>query len=488
MSKQRGKLAPMAHLLNGSRSPIYMLDAQHALTFCNQSLLDWVRCELGDLQGRIVKYCSGTVKAPPPSSSEKSALPAWSDDALDLLAAGLCPPPEAWDGREAIASVTTIDEHNWLRRRSARFFPLKDEQDEFAGLIVLVDDNDLPDPLTPLPTSLSTSMPTVPFSWPDDESIRLHELLQEFRADMSVSFNVDRFVGRSSAARRARTQIMLATQTRSSVAVWGPPGVGRQHVARAIHYGRAGSRRPGSYFPIDCAVLSADLIDSTFRALIAQHRSDPERGPSTILLTDVDLLSTDLQRTLLLILNDSQFMFRIVTTSLAPLSKSVEDPDKPFRSDLVAALSPIEIELPPLIDRREDIPLLSQAFVEEWNIDHDQQVGGLTPEALELLDGYHWPLNIEELRETIVFGCNAAIGPRLAASDLPDRVHYARAAARRPAREAESIDLDVYLASIEERLIRRALDLAGDNRSKAALLLGLNRPRLYRRMEQLGIE
>jgi transcriptional regulator of acetoin/glycerol metabolism len=484
MSKQRGKLAPLAHLLNESRSLIYMLDAQRSITFCNQSLLDWIRCDPVDLQGRIVKYHSGAIKVPHPANKENNVSPDWSDESLDLLAAGLCPPPEAWDGRETIASITTVDEHGFLRRRSARFFPLRNEQDESVGLVVFVEDQDLPDPLTPMPVSL----PTIPSSWPCDESARLHELLQEFRTEMRVSYKVDRFIGRSPTARRARTQILLATQTSSSVAVWGPPGVGRQHAARAIHYGRAGDRRPGSLFPIDCAVLSADLIDSTIRALIAQHRVDPERGPSTILLTDVELLSADLQRTLLLCLNDSQFSFRIITTSLSSLSKSVESPTNPFRSDLAAALSPIEIALPPLLDRREDIPLLAQAFVEEWNTEHEHQLSGLTTEATELLDTYHWPLNIDELYETIAVGCAAALGPRLAASDLPDRIHYARAASRRPVREPESIDLDAYLANIEERLIRRALELSGGNRSKAAQLLSLNRPRLYRRMEQLGIE
>jgi DNA-binding NtrC family response regulator len=116
------------------------------------------------------------------------------------------------------------------------------------------------------------------------------------------------------------------------------------------------------------------------------------------------------------------------------------------------------------------------------------QLQGFTPEALDQLAAYSWPGNIDELSGLVHEACRAAEGRLVTPRDLPQRIYLAAAAERRPRRGDESIDLGSFLAGVELELIQRALRRAKGNKTKAAKLLGLTRPRLYRRMVQLGLE
>ena len=158
------------------------------------------------------------------------------------------------------------------------------------------------------------------------------------------------------------------------------------------------------------------------------------------------------------------------------------------REDLAALLSTIAIELPPLAQRREDLPLLAQLFLEEANARGGKQLGGFSPEALDRLDGYSWPGNLDELAQTVAESHARAEGPLVQAEDLPERLRWAAETILRPRRKDETIVLDEFLGRIERELIRRALARAKGNKAKAARLLGLTRPRLYRRMVLLGLE
>ena len=159
-----------------------------------------------------------------------------------------------------------------------------------------------------------------------------------------------------------------------------------------------------------------------------------------------------------------------------------------YREDLAGVLSTITIELPPLAERREDLPLLAQVFLEEANAGSGKQLVGFSPEALDRLDAYAWPGNIDELAQMVAERCRQAAGPEVQPDDLPERLRWVAEAATRPQRKEETIVLDEFLGRIERELIRRALARAKGNKARAARLLGLTRPRLYRRMVQLGLE
>jgi DNA-binding NtrC family response regulator len=237
--------------------------------------------------------------------------------------------------------------------------------------------------------------------------------------------------------------------------------------------------------PLACSALGADLIQSTVRALAANPLGD-RAARSTLLLNEVDRLPPEVHAELADVLSARSFLPRLVATAERPLDELVGRGQ--YRSDLAAVLGTLLIEVPPLARRREDLPLLAQMFLEEANTRGSHQVGGFSPEALDRLDAYPWPGNVDELAQMVAQAYGHAEGAEIAVGDLPKRIHQAAEAAAHPRPVEEPIQLDSFLAEIERELIHRALAQAKGNKAKAARLLGLTRPRLYRRMVQLGLE
>jgi DNA-binding NtrC family response regulator len=207
---------------------------------------------------------------------------------------------------------------------------------------------------------------------------------------------------------------------------------------------------------------------------------------TTLLLNHVDEISPELQTSLALLFSRRPLPFRLISTSRIALGELCSRGQ--FRGDLAALLSTITIVLPPLVERRDDLPLLAQAFLERCNAKEDKQVGGFTPEAIDQLYAYSWPGNLDELMEIVVQAHKRASTHEIRPDDLPERLRLAAQAAAYPRKAEERIVLDEFLGRVERELIRRALARAKGNKAKAARLLGLTRPRLYRRMVQLGLE
>src|SRR5690606_14766790 len=149
-----------------------------------------------------------------------------------------------------------------------------------------------------------------------------------------------------------------------------------------------------------------------------------------------------------------------------------------YRADLAHRLSTLVIELPPLAERPEDIPLLAQKLLEDANAAGERQWSGFTPEAIDQLVTHRWPNNLVELVEVVSAACQASNGPYITPAALPERFRVAAAALAHPRRTVEPIVLDEYLEKVEAELLRRALRRAKGNRSRAAKLLGISRARL----------
>jgi DNA-binding NtrC family response regulator len=168
-----------------------------------------------------------------------------------------------------------------------------------------------------------------------------------------------------------------------------------------------------------------------------------------------------------------------------PLDAS--SPTSSLNPQLAAALSTITIDVPSLSERLEDLPMLAQFFLEAANRDATKQVGSLRPEALDLLALYSWPGELDELRSVVAAAHAAGTTHEIAPADLPAVIHHAAKAAALPRRFVEKIVLEDLLAEIEREIINRAMAQSGGNKSAAADLLSMTRPRLYRRLVQLGL-
>ena len=453
---QRTHATELGHMLDRTGRPVYVLDDEGVIVFCNRACRQWLRLESDELLGRRCAYHSSPDVTGP-----------------DALAASLCPPAGVLAGQEAAASVCGFDEAGRTAYRRVRFVPLGAAGDEVIGVVAILDADDLSEP------------PPAPPAEVEPGSARLHELLQRFRRETVSLYGIDRLVGNSAAMRRARAQVELAAGSRVSVLLVGPPGSGRQQMATAIHYGTA-PEAAGTMAPLGCALLGPELIRATVSAVAAIGRPGQQPAPSTLLLIQADQIAAEIQADLAAMLSARPPQLRLLATAEQPLGDLARRGR--FGEGLAGLLSTITIELPPLAQRRDDLPLLAQVFVEEANARGGKQLAGFSPEALDRLDAYSWPGNIDELAQMVAESHRRADGPEILPDDLPERFRWVAEAATRPRRKEEAIVLDEFLGRIERELIRRALARAKGNKAKAARLLGLTRPRLYRRMVQLGLE
>ena len=447
----------LLRLLQDAAQPVYLVDDERRIVFLNAACSDWLGIPADDLLGRRCRWQSGNSDRP--------------EAAADVLS----PPPEAFQGRRSAGCVSKQGNDGLLVRRAAEFVPLRGEGEVWIGVLAIVDANDLPvgDSATENKGAETT-----------DETGQLHLCVARVRADLARWHHVERLAGQSAAIQRVRAQVELAAAGSGTVLVAGPPGSGRQHVARTIHF----AQQPplGTFVPVACATLPAEVLRSTIASLITRHSWPESNARVTLLLSDVHQLPIEVQPDVVRWLAALPKNVRFMATANEPLESLVER--GAVSANLALALSTLVIELPRLAARREDIPLLAQMLLEDFNGQGQKQLRGFTPEALDRLAAYDWPGQIDELAGAVREACSAADGFEVGSADLPKQLQLAADAARIQRKQPDVINLENFLAGVETELIQRALREAKGNKSKAARLLGLTRPKLYRRMVQLGLE
>lgn len=446
MSTSKPRTAGFVRLLNSCRQPIYVLDDQRRIVFVNTACSEWIGVAAAELLGKQCNYHSS-------ADLEGAAV----------AAATLCPPPAAFEGTAPTGRVSCRAPSGEFQARSARFVSLRGEEDDWAGLLVIVaTDNDMPEPSI-------TADPTAE---------ELHQQIQRYGGELAARYTMHGLLGDSHAICRVRAQAALAAESRAAVLISGPAGSGQEDLAKAIHYQ---SGAGGRLIPLSCAVLGSGLLASTIQAAIASEPTATADARSTLLLTDIDQLPFEAQGELQRAISTASL--RLIATAGQPLAALVEQGRS--QESLACLLGTIAIELPRLAERRSDLPLLAQAFLEAENARGGKQLAGFTGEALDELAAYDWPGDVAELIEVVREAHDHAQGRLVAVSELPRRIALARDAAAHPKRVLAPIDLEQTLARIETELIERALAQAGGNKSRAAELLGMTRQRLLRRMVQL---
>lgn len=332
---------------------------------------------------------------------------------------------------------------------------------------------------------LRTSPPATSAAPPVPLVQRLHAELFAVRRELRRQYGESSLIGASPVMQQVYRQLRLADPA-TTVIFQGEPGTGKQHLARALHYRGSTGRR--AFVPLVCR----DLAPFDVRTLLKQAREaaevDVPTAPGTLYFQNLEDLSRDLQDSLLEWLTSPPPRLRFFFGSRLPLS-ALRELDR-FVEGFWLAISDLVIEVPPLSLRGDDLGLLAQYFVEEWNRGRDAAEGldGIDPQTLERLKEHDWPGNVRQLQTVIRDSAEQATGKILTPDDLSfgfQAATSARASAT-PHRDA-LLPLDELLAKVEREQIEAALQAARGNKSKAADLLGVTRPRLYRRLTELGI-
>jgi PAS domain S-box-containing protein len=440
----------LAGLFQQAREPVFVLDDQRRLVYVNAA---WE-----ELTGHPAAAVMGLECLP--------HGPARDGD-LAGMGGSFSPPPEALAGRPCGGPSLIIHADGERRWRRLEFWPLHDGRGGLAGLLGFV------------------RAPDEPAHASDSVAQRLRAELAEIRDRLRHEPGLDTLMGTGAEHRRLLDQVRAAAATYVPVLILGEPGTGKRTVARTIH-GR-GPRAQGSFLPYDCAALPPEVLERElfgFSLGRGDRRLAVPEG-STLLLVDILDLPRDLQGRLAEAPLGAGWTRLLATATLDP--ETARDQDR-LRPDLYYVLTTFVIRLTPLRQRLEDLPLLAQHLLERANLRKEHQLSGIAPEAMGVLAAYDWPGNLRELARVIEEAHGRAQGDVLGTSDLPASIRGNLGSAYTPPPMPPPLTpLDDLLTQLERRLIEGALARARQNKSRAAELLDISRPRLYRRIKELNI-
>jgi DNA-binding NtrC family response regulator len=304
-------------------------------------------------------------------------------------------------------------------------------------------------------------------------------------------------LGRTPAMTHVYKQIALAASADAPVLIIGESGTGKELVARAIHQHSNRSSRP--FVPINCGALTETLLESelfghikgSFTGAVADAKGVFQTAHTgSVFLDEVGEMSPALQVKLLRVLQEGEVRpvgssrpvktdVRIVAATNVDVERAVAEGK--FRQDLFYRLGVVIITLPPLRERRDDIPLLIERFLKAATGKAIKHVE-LTPAAVEALAAYHWPGNVRELENMIERLVVFSRGNRIDVGDLPPTV-----TPRAPVLEKRLFDDLPTLEEVERRYLLHVLEQVGHNRTRAAEVMGIDRRTLYRMAERFGI-
>jgi DNA-binding NtrC family response regulator len=326
-----------------------------------------------------------------------------------------------------------------------------------------------------------------------DENLQLRE-------ELGRRYAFDNIVGRSPAMQEIFATIMRVAPTRATVLLAGESGVGKDLIARAIHF--HSPRRDRPFVKINCTAIPENLMESelfgfekgAFTGAVASKPGKFELADTgTAFLDEIGDVPGAIQVKLLRVLQEREFErlgsnktrhidVRILAATNRDLRAALEEGT--FREDLYYRLNVVPINIPPLRERREDIPFLAEHFVRKLSREVGAKAESISEGAIQKLMEYSWPGNVRELENVIERSLVLSTGSRLEAADIKLDVHPRAASAAAGNFLPEGMTLDEY----EQSIIREALRRANGNKSQAARLLGLTRNALRYRLSQMGME
>jgi DNA-binding NtrC family response regulator len=322
--------------------------------------------------------------------------------------------------------------------------------------------------------------------------------VEELRRKLDTRTSFQNIIGTSKAIQRVYETVLRVASINSTVLICGESGTGKELVARAIHHNSPRRNKP--LIILNCAALPEGVIESelfghekgAFTGAFSTKKGMFElANGGTIFLDEIGEMNLSTQSRLLRVLEEKEFMrvggtrtikvdVNIIAATNVDLEKAVAE--KIFRKDLYYRLKVIMIKLPPLRERKEDIPLLIRAFIDAFNRENHTKVQGISREALSRLQNYPWPGNIRELKhciESIMVTTNRKI---IEVNDLP--AHIIQAAHQEPEIRLKA---GVPMTEIEKEAIRQTLIYTGGNKTKAAKVLNIGLRTLYQKLKDYDL-
>ena len=332
------------------------------------------------------------------------------------------------------------------------------------------------------------------------EIFRDHSLVEELRRDLSGATTIDDMISQSQKMRDIFRIVDQIGESDSSVLITGETGTGKELMARAIH--NHSPRREQPFITINCGALPDSLLESELFGYKAGAFTDAKSdrqglfgaaGDGTILLDEIGDTSLAFQVKLLRVLEESEYTplgstspvktnARIITATNRDLQEMAENQE--FRRDLFYRINIITLALPPLRERREDIPLLIDRFIDKMNRRRGRLVTGVNREAADLLVSHHYPGNIRELENIIEHAFVLCRNGEIKVDHLPASI-LPRPSSR--PNQNDQIDYRLATAASERETILKALAHTGYNRSAAAAYLGIHKSTLFRKLKKLNI-
>lgn len=327
---------------------------------------------------------------------------------------------------------------------------------------------------------------------------RLHEEVKRLRAEVKGARGTGELVGQSRLMRGVYDLIQRVCDTDTSVIITGESGTGKELVARALH--SESGRASGPFLAVNCAAVPAQLLESELfghvkgaftDAKAARRGLFQEACGGTLFLDEVGETSLEMQAKLLRVLQERKvrpvganveeaFDTRVISATNRDLELEVEEGR--FREDLYYRLNVVQIHVPPLRARGNDILVLAQCFVERAATRMGKPVTGISSDAAKKLLAYDWPGNVRQLENWMERAVALTAFEQITVSDLPDKVQQFRPV------ESEVGDLDpehmLTLQELENRHIEQVLRATGGNKAQAARVLGMDRRTLYRKLER----
>ena len=323
----------------------------------------------------------------------------------------------------------------------------------------------------------------------------------QLRQALDKKFGVEKILGNSPVMQQILEKIQQVANSRASVLIEGESGTGKELAAQALH--QLSSRKAKPLITVHCAALSPQLLESelfghekgAFTGAIERRIGRfEEANHGTLFLDEIGEIDGATQVKLLRVLGErtvqrvgSNQTIEVDVRIIAATNKNLEKmvAEGKFREDLFFRLNVVRLLMPPLRQRKEDIPVLLNAFLKEFSQDNGKKILGVTPAAREAIMTYDWPGNVRELRMAIEHGVVLARGEMVDLQDLPERLFQAPASPNSP---LEGIGTNLNLEAMEKKFIVQALKLCYSNRTEAAQKLGISRRTLHRKLKEYQIE